>query len=103
MLMNLKSVLSFLTLLAIVFLNDSVSYGDIYKYIDAEGVIHLTNVPTDHNVPYVLVMKEKRILIQIKGDINRYDDLIAKASERPSSKRNQTSTIVPSHPLVHAD
>ena len=64
--------------------------GDIYKYVDPEGVIHLTNVPTEHNVPYVLVMKEKRVIIQVKEDISShglweisgYDDLIAKTSER---------------------
>ena len=60
----------------------SICLGDIYKYVDPEGVIHLTNVPTEHNVPYVLVMREKRIIIQIKGDISGYDDLIAKTSEK---------------------
>jgi hypothetical protein len=57
-------------------------HADIYKYTDHEGVIHLTNVPTEPNIPYVLVMKEKRIIIQLKGDIALYDDLIARASER---------------------
>lgn len=56
--------------------------ADIYKYTDSEGVIHLTNVPTEHGVPYVLVMKEKRVIIQLKGDIAAYDDLIAKASSK---------------------
>lgn len=68
----------------------SVCLGDIYKYVDSEGVIHLTNVPTEHNVPYVLVMKEKRVLFQVKEDtasqgkrdISSYDDLIAKTSEK---------------------
>jgi soluble lytic murein transglycosylase-like protein len=56
--------------------------GDIYKYVDPEGVVHLTNVPTEHNVPYVLVMKEKRVILQLKGDVTRYDELIAKASDK---------------------
>jgi soluble lytic murein transglycosylase-like protein len=56
--------------------------ADIYKYTDAEGVIHLTNVPTEPDVPYVLVMKEKRVILQLKGDITAYDDLITRASER---------------------
>lgn len=56
--------------------------ADIFKYVDPEGVIHLTNVPTDHTIPYVLVMREKRVIIQLPGDITRYDDLIAKAAER---------------------
>ena len=56
--------------------------ADIYKYTDAEGVIHLTNVPTEPDVPYVLVMREKRVIIQLKGDVAPYDDLITRASER---------------------
>lgn len=68
---------------AIVLLVDaSFCLGDIYKYVDPEGVVHLTNVPTEHNVPYVRVMKERRVIIQIKGDISAYDDLIAKSSEK---------------------
>lgn len=56
--------------------------ADIYKYTDPEGVIHLTNMPTEHNIPYVLVMKEKRVILKLKGDISTYDDLINQASER---------------------
>jgi len=56
--------------------------ADIYKYTDSEGVIHLTNIPTEHGVPYVLVMKEKRVIIQLKGDMAGYADLIAKASSK---------------------
>ncbi|MCX5818949.1 MAG: lytic transglycosylase domain-containing protein [Deltaproteobacteria bacterium] len=66
----------------ILFLMASLCHADIYKYTDAEGVIHLTNVPTEHDVPYVLVMREKRVIIQLKGDIALYDDLITRASER---------------------
>jgi soluble lytic murein transglycosylase-like protein len=68
--------------MAVLFLTASLSHADIYKYTDAEGVIHLTNVPTEHNVPYVLVMREKRIIFQLRGDIVLYDDLITRASER---------------------
>ena len=62
----------------------SPAYADIYKYEDAQGVIHLTNVPTESGVKYVLLMREKRILLDRKlGDnISQYDDLIIKASEK---------------------
>jgi soluble lytic murein transglycosylase-like protein len=60
----------------------SVCRGDIYRYVDDEGVIHLTNIPTENNIPYVLVMKEKRVIFEIKGDATRYDDLINRAAER---------------------
>jgi hypothetical protein len=77
-----KSTFLFLLIFAVILLNDSVSHADIYKYVDEEGVIHLTNLPTEQNVPYVLVMKEKRVIFQLNGDITRYDDLIDKASEK---------------------
>jgi soluble lytic murein transglycosylase-like protein len=69
-------------MIAVLFLMASPCHADIYKYTDAEGVIHLTNVPTEHNVPYVLVMREKRVIFQLKGDIALYDDMITRASER---------------------
>ncbi len=72
----------FLVLLISVFPAFSDCQGDIYKYVDAQGIVHITNVPTETNVPYVLVMKEKRVIIELKGPITDYEDLIAKASER---------------------
>ncbi len=42
----------------------NVAHADIYKYVDKEGVLHLTNMPSDHNAKYVMIMKEKRILFQ---------------------------------------
>jgi soluble lytic murein transglycosylase-like protein len=58
--------------------------ADIYKYEDAQGVIHLTNVPIESGIKYILIMREKRILLDKKlGDnISQYDDLIIKASEK---------------------
>ena len=73
---------SFFLLLISFFFTFSDCQGDIYKYVDAEGVIHITNVPTETNIPYVLVIKEKRVIIELKGAVTDYEDLIAKASER---------------------
>jgi len=74
----------FASLLFIVVGVASLASADIYKYEDAQGVIHLTNVPIESGVKYVLIMREKRILLDRKlGDnISQYDDLIVKASER---------------------
>lgn len=58
------------------------SFADIYKFVDEEGVIHLTNMPTEVNRHYVLLIKEKRVIIKIKGDIAQYDAMIKKASEK---------------------
>ncbi|HVO66044.1 MAG TPA: lytic transglycosylase domain-containing protein [Syntrophales bacterium] len=75
-------LISFAVLLAI----PSFSSADIYKYVDAEGVIHLTNVPTESGIKYTLIMREKRIIFDRKlgEDISKYDHLIAKASEKYS-------------------
>jgi soluble lytic murein transglycosylase-like protein len=77
-----KWTLSLFVSAIVIFGTAMTGRGDIYKYVDPEGVIHLTNVPTQHNVPYVLIMREKRVIIQLKGDSTLYDDLIAKASEK---------------------
>jgi soluble lytic murein transglycosylase-like protein len=77
-----KNNIYFILILTFLLLMASLCHADIYKYTDPEGIIHLTNVPTDPNIPYVLVMKEKRVILQLKGDIALYDDLIARASER---------------------
>lgn len=81
--MTFKSIfLSFFLFAATSFIVPFSSHADIYKYVDPEGVIHLTNVPTDNNIPYVLVMREKRVIIQIKGEISGYDNLITQASDK---------------------
>jgi hypothetical protein len=56
---------------------------DIYKYIDAEGVIHLTNVPTNPDIRYEMILKERRVLLRVRpADITKYDQLIIQASEK---------------------
>jgi hypothetical protein len=34
------------------------AHGDIYKYVDKDGVVHFTNTPSSPE--YVLYMREKR-------------------------------------------
>ncbi len=57
-------------------------FADIYKYVDTEGVLHLTNVPTQTGIKYTLIMREKRVLLNRKlaENISQYDELIKKAS-----------------------
>jgi soluble lytic murein transglycosylase-like protein len=59
-----------------------VCKADIYQYVDPNGVIHLTNVPTNPEIPYLLVMKEKRVHLQLPGEISRYDDLITQKAAK---------------------
>ena len=65
-----------------VIMSADVAYADIYKYVDNEGVLHLTNMPTDHNAKYVLILREKRILFRSNIDVNKYDHLITKAADK---------------------
>ncbi len=78
--------LSVLISLAILLTMPSLASADIYKYVDAEGVIHLTNVPTERGIKYTLIMREKRVIFDRKlgEDISKYDHLITKASEKYS-------------------
>ena len=49
------------------------SHADIFKYVDEDGVIHLTNVPSNPKAKYVLIMKEKRLsLIHISEPTRPY-------------------------------
>jgi soluble lytic murein transglycosylase-like protein len=58
--------------------------SDIYRYTDGEGVIHITNVPTENGAPYVLVMREKRVIIKLPGPgkISDYETIINQTSEK---------------------
>lgn len=78
---NLTGIISLLALL--LFMNPFSSHADIYKYVDKTGTIHLTNVPTNPQVDYVLVYREKRILFNIKAnDVAKYDQIIKRTAEK---------------------
>jgi soluble lytic murein transglycosylase-like protein len=78
--------LVFLILICLALFRPFPSSADIYKYVDAEGVIHLTNVPTETNVRYVLVMKEKPVhfdaALKTRDAMTKYDDLITKTARK---------------------
>jgi soluble lytic murein transglycosylase-like protein len=91
----LKKEKDFLVLICFVLMSTFLHctlYADIYKYEDAEGIVHLTNVPTEAGIKYVLVMREKRVLFdkKLSSDISRYDNFIAKASQ----KHNVDSALI---------
>jgi hypothetical protein len=75
-----------LALAAVLIISTFMAAGtvraDIYKHIDKDGVLHLTNVPSDPNVKYVMIMREKRILFQPNLDVNKYDDIINRTANK---------------------
>ncbi len=81
-------VRNFLKLFGILFLALVVSsvvsipvQADIYRYIDEDGVMHFTNVPTSSIEKYRVFLKEKPRVIQ-RYSSEKYDELISHASER---------------------
>jgi len=77
---TLRTVLFVLTFLL---LSHAVpASADIYKYEDGDGVIHLTNVPSNANAKYEMIIKEKRILFPKVSNIRQYDNIIAQAASK---------------------
>jgi soluble lytic murein transglycosylase-like protein len=56
----------------------SPSFADIYKFIDEDGVVHYTNVPTHGK--FKLILKEKRVEFHLGPNFERYDATIMKAA-----------------------
>lgn len=61
----------------------SDSWADIYKYIDEDGVVHFSNVPSSHG-KWVLVIREKRVQFNLGGNFKKYEPEIWKASQKYS-------------------
>jgi len=58
----------------------SPSFADIYKFIDEDGVVHFTNVPTHGK--FKLILKEKRVEFRLGPNFEKYDATIMKAAEK---------------------
>jgi len=67
--------------LILLFSAGSAAYGDIYRYIDENGVMHFTNTPTSSNQNYKLFLREKP-KINPRYSTKKYDDIIANASQQ---------------------
>ncbi len=61
----------------------SDSWADIYKYVDPDGVVHFTNVPSSHG-NWVVVIREKRVQFNLGENFKKYEPEIWKASQRYS-------------------
>jgi soluble lytic murein transglycosylase-like protein len=56
------------------------AYADIYRYVDENGVMHITNLPTSPD--YKLWIKERRVIIKAGIDMTKYGPLIQKAADK---------------------
>jgi soluble lytic murein transglycosylase-like protein len=69
------------TILFMIFMMTGTAMADIYSFIDSQGVLHFTNVPTSSN--YKLYIKEnseeKR---HFSTGTDAYDDIIRKAQKK---------------------
>ena len=78
---NHLKALNILFLSLIVFLGMSMSVqADIYRYIDENGVMHFTNVPTSSIKKFKVFLREKPSAIQ-RYSSEKFDELISLASE----------------------
>jgi soluble lytic murein transglycosylase-like protein len=74
-----QKVHTFLILsLLVIFFPPVKSWSDIYSYVDENGTVHFTNVPTDQR--YRMFLKEKRSFSL--GDSDKYEPLINEVCEK---------------------
>jgi soluble lytic murein transglycosylase-like protein len=55
-------------------------HGDIYRYVDKDGVVHFTNTPSSSE--YVLYIRETNVSDSRYVPPDTYDDLIRRAADR---------------------
>lgn len=67
-----------LILIALVIVSPALVHADIYMFIDSNGVIHFTNVPTSSD--YTLYIKERPKKKGRSASSSAYDPLIQKAA-----------------------
>jgi len=73
-------------------ISPSQSRADIFKYVDKDGVIHFSNVPT--NGEWKLIIKERRVHFNLGQDFEKYGAEIWKASQRYSVDYNLVRAVI---------
>jgi soluble lytic murein transglycosylase-like protein len=76
-----SALIGLLTLFMALSLGAPSARADIYRYIDSEGVIHFTNVPSDGRFTIFMRSVEKETLCYL-GDQDDIDAIINTASNR---------------------
>jgi hypothetical protein len=90
-----RGKLRFLTaVLAVALFFPGAGLADIYKYVDNEGVVHFTNVPTDGK--FKLFYRETPVHFQptLAPQLEKYDLLIFKAAEKYNMDYNLIKAVI---------
>lgn len=67
--------------LLLIILSPFAAAADIYMFVDREGVVHFTNVPTSSDSDYRVYIKEGSPYTPSRYSPDRYDTYIREASE----------------------
>ena len=89
----MKSIIILVGTLAVGAAFPSFLLADIFKYVDKDGVIHFSNVPTAEG-KWILVIKEKRVQFNLGKNFEKYDAEIWKASQRYNVDYNLVKAVI---------
>jgi len=91
-----------LLLLLVWALSAGIAHADIYRYVDADGTVHFTNVPQDSR--YKVYLKEKRkpdpVTDTLSSEIRYYDEKERARYAKPIQDAARATRLEPA--LIHA-
>jgi soluble lytic murein transglycosylase-like protein len=90
---SLRRVFFLAGILAVGLAVPAVAPADIYKFVDKDGVVHFSNVPTTGG-KWVLVIREQRVQFNLGQNFEKYEPEIWKASQRYSVDYNLVRAVI---------